>query len=681
MSDIDKALLASWSEILGIIAKLNYSLMEVLNSYLYIFIFSIIFIASLIKLSPLKTHHEHSFLQMTAIAIRRLILWFVLATTVIVIGNFFAYTFTSISTPTNMLAAYWWKWFATISIDAAPYLVFAFVAAKAIRLICFRYGSPALSAFAKKLRNNQSKEKLSDIRSEHGRYKPIDFVPSKHYKKGFMLVGINPQKKPIRVPISTWLETNMQVIGPTRYGKGVILGGIMDQTIINGDGLFYIDPKRDKFAPHIMYQQALKQGRKFYYLTLHDDGIGKWSPFSGGSKRDALARIEQAFGLELTGQAGTDFYKTQEKRELFAAFDRSQTIEGLYNQLEGSDSALRTIAELERWSAIKSLNPKKGKGFSIENALKENAVVYVQGDLNDNTVKDATKIFISELIQEIRRLDKARSNHVTVVIDEVSFLASQTLTQALATILGFRANFVLAYQSQKDLLNLDDKSVNAEYVYQSINVNSQIKAVYGGADFDTAKWLADTSGTINKNVTKFESTDVSATGGETWQQHRMLGDQEENLITANTILTLEPRVCAFIQPRHLTEICCTSFVPVKSFDDLETYLERKQRVYTHTNETKNNDTKDSVEAPDESFTNKPEPKPEPKPESKPEPQPESKPSSKTERNRKRREKQKTKKIEGKNEGVAAPDFSSFNINSDKEKKKSDSEMMNDLDDI
>ncbi len=45
---------------------------------------------------------------------------------------------------------------------------------------------------------------------------------------------------------------------------------------------------------------------------------------------------------------------------------------------------------------------------------------------------------------------------------------------------------MLAYQSQNDLLNIDDQIVNPKYVYQSINVNSQMKAIYGGADFETA---------------------------------------------------------------------------------------------------------------------------------------------------------------------------------------------------
>jgi hypothetical protein len=149
---------------------------------------------------------------------------------------------------------------------------------------------------------------------------------------------------------------------------------------------------------------------------------------------------------------------------------------------------------------------------------------------------------------------------------------------------------VLDYQSQNDLLNIDDKTVNPKYVHQSINVNSQIKAVYGGADFETAEWAANLSGTIMKEVTKMEKTDISRTGGETWENQRTVGALEENYINTNMVLTLPPRVCVFVQPRHLASICFNSFVPVKDMKALDGYLEHKDKAYnTPTTTTENDD--------------------------------------------------------------------------------------------
>jgi hypothetical protein len=115
--------------------------------------------------------------------------------------------------------------------------------------------------------------------------------------------------------------------------------------------------------------------------------------------------------------------------------------------------------------------PKTASSFSIKKALLDGAIVYVQGKLDDAVVKTATKVFIREIIQESKTLVKERQHHLTVVVDEVSFLVSKTLAEATSTILADNVNFVLAYQSIDDLLNLDDATVNPRYINQNINVN------------------------------------------------------------------------------------------------------------------------------------------------------------------------------------------------------------------
>ena len=536
-----------------------------------------IFVGCLIGMAPLSTHHEHPFYQIIFIWVRKTILW----TGFIMIVLPFIMLYLYDMTMQNKLAdsqQVWLNWFLNLAKQNRLIIFGSAASGWTLRFIIKRYVLPTWSAILRSLRNTQTKENPTDIRQEASRFKVKDFLPYKHYKKGFILVGLDEKDKPVQIPASTWYETNMQVIGPTRYGKGVIMGSLMDQAIRRGDCLFYIDPKKDKFAPHVMYQACQSTGRKFYYLTLHDDGIGKWAPFAGGTDRDGLTRLESAFGLDFTGDPGTDYYKSQERKELEKAFRQTRNVEGLKTLMEDTD-ANRINAELARWSSIKSLSPHSGGGFSIEKALKEGAVVYVQGSLDDSVIKTATKIFITELIQEARRLNKDRKTHLTAVIDEVSFLASKTLAQALATTVGFRVNFVLAYQSQNDLLNIDDTTVNPKYVHQSINVNSQIKAVFGGADFETAEWAANLSGTITKEVTKMEKIEISGTGGETWEKQRTVGALEENYINTNMVITLPPRVCVFIQPRHLASICLSAFIPVKDMNALDRFLAHKNKVY------------------------------------------------------------------------------------------------------
>ncbi|PCS24020.1 TraM recognition domain-containing protein [Candidatus Enterovibrio escicola] len=559
--------------VLNWFGQVNYALMELSNDYWWPVLACMILIGCLIGMSPLSTHHEQTFYQILFVWIRKTILWIGAGLFILPFVMLYLYDMTMQNRTDSQQA--WLNWFINLA-KLNWFVIFsAATSGWLLRFIYKRYTLPIWSAMLRRLRNKQTEETPTDIREEISRFKAKDFLSQKHYKENYVLVGLDEKDKPIHIPTSTWYETNMQVVGPTRFGKGVIMGTIMDQAIRRGDCLFYIDPKKDKFAPHVMYQACIEAGRKFYYVTLHDEGIGKWAPFLAGSDRDGLARLEAAFGLELTGNPGTDYYKSQERKELEKAFKKTRNIEGLRNIMEETE-ANRINAELARWSNIESLCPKKG-GFSIEKALKEGAVVYIQGSLDDSVVKTATKTFITELIQTARQHDKERTSHLTAVIDEVSFVASKTLAQALATAVGFRVNFVLAYQSQNDLLNIEDQTVNPKYVYQSINVNSQIKAIYGGADFETAEWAANLSGTITKEVTKIEKTEISATGGETWEQQRSVGILEENYINTNIVLTLPPRVCVFVQPGHLASICFSSFVPIKDMKALDDHLAYKEK--------------------------------------------------------------------------------------------------------
>ena len=445
-----------------------------------------------------------------------------------------------------------------------------------LRFILNRWGAPLCSSLLRRFRFLQPTQSPNDIQQEVNQYQRKDFDPAKYYQQDKIFIGLDQDNSPDYVSLDTWHETNMQVIGPTRYGKGVLLGCLMDQSIRLGDALVYIDPKADTWAPHILLQAAKATSRPFYYLALHDDGPGSWAPFTGGSIRDAAARLEIAFGLQYTGNAGTDYYKSQEKAELEAILLRDRSIKGMFNALKDNDKTNRINAELAQWSEIQALCPVDNTSFSIERALEENAIVYVQGSLDDAIVTTATKVFITEYVQTARTLfkQKKRTTHATMVVDEVSFLASQTLAKSLATCIGFNMNFVLTYQSPSDLLNIDDKTIDPKYLLQSITVNSQLKVTYGGSDKDSAELVSKLSGTTMKSFTRLETTDVnSATGGEVWKNGRSIMQQEVPLIHSNTMYVLPPRVCAFFQPHSLAQIRYTSHVPVSDTQILDEYLE------------------------------------------------------------------------------------------------------------
>ncbi|WP_018694134.1 type IV secretory system conjugative DNA transfer family protein [Algicola sagamiensis] len=565
-------------QILDFFGKVNYSVMTWADTSYWWCWAAIIFIGSLVGMSPLSSHHEHTFLETLSVFLRKGLLIVGFGLFILPFIMLYVYDMTTMNELFSGTQAFL-QWFLNMTQKNGWSVIPAFLIGYFLRFSYNRYFLTLISKVKRYLRNTQSEDSISDIVEENAKYKSKDFLPNKYYKEGFIFIALDEHNKPIYVPLETWRETNSQIVGPTRYGKGVIIGALIDQVIRMNDMCVYIDPKDDTFAKHLMYQACQATGRKFYYVSLHDDDLGSWAPFTGGVENDAFSRLLTAFNLEKTGDPGTDYYKGQETKVLRPIFSRTRRIEGILNEMSGLLESSSAEAGLEVWSTYTSLNPKPKKGFSVEQAIKENAVVYFQGSLDDQVIKTATKMFIVELIQELRRLKKTgeKKSHATVIVDEVSFLVSEKLREALATIVGFGVNFVNAYQSPSDLENTDDVNLNGKTLRHSVDVNSQIKAIYGGADFETAEWAANLSGKIRKEVTKSEQTDIKTGGAEMWDKGRTIGTVEENLIPTNVVLTLPKRVCVFVQPQQLMKVAFTSFVPVDNMEHLNEFLDAKKK--------------------------------------------------------------------------------------------------------
>jgi hypothetical protein len=577
------------STVVDYTARTVYSIMEWSNPNYWVIWAGVTFLASMLSLAPWTLPKEHDFTDLMAHAIRRCLFWTGVS---LVVGALFFFWCYDMSYR-DRVANHWgifqtWLWESFKANGWMP--IGAALAGFGVRLLYFRYVHVWLSALFRRWRNTQSDEVESDIRTERERFNAKDFVPAKFYdpKGESIFVGLDTDGKPLTIPIDTWRETNMQIIGPTRYGKGVAAGCIMDQVVRMGDALFYIDPKKDRWAPHLLLQACMDTGRPFYYVALHDNSIGFWSPFEGGNRRDAYTRLTAIFEMQEGGDAGTDFYKAQEKKlfKRIIRMDQSFAISDIYHTIKSwneaprrdpKEKALKIEAQLENWSQIGALNPPRGvQGFSIEKALLEGACVYVQGDLMDETVKKATKAFIMELIQESMRLAPSRKHHVTIVIDELRFLVSKIVADALATAVGSRVNIVTMYQSILDLRSPDDVNLDGESILQSVNVNSQLKLIYGGADFETAKWVAELSGTRNKSVTAMEKTNIRTAGAEEYERGRTLKTLAEALIPENVVLTLPPRVCVLFRPRELAAVSHSSFVPVRNEESLPRWLKARK---------------------------------------------------------------------------------------------------------
>jgi hypothetical protein len=172
-------------------------------------------------------------------------------------------------------AAWTWGWLPPLGL----------VAGLALRVGWARFVVPRLSRLFQRRLVRQEDHQRSDMRLEVGKLKTRDFEPRRHYMAGEVFIGLDTAGQPIYLPGKTFRETHMQVVGPTRFGKGVLLGVMLEQAIEAGGSVIYIDPKADKFVPYIMADACERAGRKLIYIDLTGEDT-RWAPFEGGSLRD-----------------------------------------------------------------------------------------------------------------------------------------------------------------------------------------------------------------------------------------------------------------------------------------------------------------------------------------------------------------------------------------------------------
>lgn len=447
--------------------------------------------------------------------------------------------------------------------------------AMVVKSIFLRFVEPVLSYWFHHGRNTLGIDAKADIRSTAGVLSAKDFSPVDHYKEGQIFFGLDSANTAVYVDLETFRKANLQVIGPTRFGKGVLLGTLLDQAVRAGHVVIYVDPKDDEWLPWVMHHAAGADHR-FVVIDLNAVGKQRWAPFAGGTLRERRARITVACGLADTGTDG-DFYKRTERGILDEILPKcgSGSIASMLAALEakGADgkplreNAARLYESLREWSLVPALNPEK-KGLTVEDVLKNGWVFYFRGSMDDRTMLAATRIFIMEVIQQAKRLKTERAGRqLTLAVDELKFLVSQELSDALATSLGHNVNIVICHQSIGDLRAPEDRTLDGAALEQGVVTNCQLKVLYR-CDPQTAEWGAKLSGTKQITVVRSEKVHTNVAGGQVYNDDHTLANEEEALIPENVLLSLPPKVGVIYSPRALASVVYTSPMRVAKGEDL-----------------------------------------------------------------------------------------------------------------
>jgi hypothetical protein len=454
-----------------------------------------------------------------------------------------------------------------------PLYLMGLVGAIILRIWIVRHGKPWLSAKLRDLRVTQHTDKLSDVRAELERQASSngsrEFTPADHYQSGEVFTGFSPTGRKIMIPEDVFLGTHHVVIGATRYGKGITFQTWAEQAVLRGDTVVVVDPKGDEYLPAVLERVAGQVGRPFVFVNLNDDGVGRWGPVLAGPLDERVVRITELLNLKERG-TDADHYKVLAGSALRRALDavKSSTLSSLEAELgkmSVSDEEFKALIspreKLRRMAKRRGLNTAGKSSLDIDKSLLNNAVVYVVGSIDDEDILTATRCLIIEIVQSARRLRADRTSPVSLFVDELKFLASDVIMRALAAAAYTKLNMSLAFQNFGDMEAPVDQSLNGKALLKNVLTNCQVKLFFGGSDRDTAEWISETSGTVQKRVAKMESTEVGKFGGERWTDKRIIGDVEENLVPVNQVLSLRQRCAIIFQPNHLADAVCVS--PIK----------------------------------------------------------------------------------------------------------------------
>lgn len=457
------------------------------------------------------------------------------------------------------------------------------------------YGSSKLqakfSAFLSNftIRNSIRKGAKTDIRQMKNilpiiaNYNPIKYIK---LNKG-IFIGHDENIKPIYLKEpDDWYKRHFLIVGSTRTGKGIIMGYLGVQSLRLGETVIFLDPKGDKFMPHIYKAECEQLGVPYDYIDLTQDSkqINLIADFNG---RDLKNCFIEAFSQREMGSE-SDVYRKNEQEflENFANFivashssydrdnasvlDRKSLVDICkdYDVQRYSDKFKSSVSDLNKLCNIGSINAASGK--SLSELFDGGGCIYIVGDLLDETMKKIQRFIFCRFVQLARNhanevdLNGGEEKQITIFADEFVAHVSRFVAESFTVSLGWGLKIVSAIQDLK-LLKGAPADIDPEFLEGAVFGNSQNKLFYRADDIATADFLSEMTGKIQIEEEQKVVTRNSLNSEQLDRQTR-LTQSERNYFDRNMILNLkqfEAIFCASLGYRDtIACLCKTSPVPV-----------------------------------------------------------------------------------------------------------------------
>ena len=312
-------------------------------------------------------------------------------------------------------------------------------------------------------------------------------------------------RAPIYVPWPLFRETHAQILGSTGSGKGVSLGVLGYQFVLNKEALIVFDPKGDARLPLVLSLAAKQSGQEFIHLDLQAGASAQFNILEGASENEIEELLVAGLGLQPSGGEG-NYYRgidqdaAEQVSKLATARQLTQIITlpllleiaQLSKQLSKADNFVRRLRQVCELRVIQTTH-----GIGISEHIRRGNVIYIRGSTDNHRVKMLQTMLLIRILQIIKTryiLDSVtqQKRPVCMILDEFKHLLSPVALDMLGVVREMGCHALLAHQSLADLAacpGLDRRDVEPVVVD-----NATLKLVFRIGDEQAAKGFANKSG-------------------------------------------------------------------------------------------------------------------------------------------------------------------------------------------
>lgn len=455
-------------------------------------------------------------------------------------------------------------WVALIAFTAAG-IVFHYVARRML--------APELDKLKHKMIKKTSLERnvRTDVRSVKELlpntlvYRPEDYID---LAKG-VFVGMNRHHEPQYILLKDWQKQHAAIIGTTGAGKGVATALILSQSIIAGEGVFFLDPKNDEFAPHVFKKVCEDAGKPFVLIDLNNKNY-QLNLIKDIDDEQLEELLIAGFSLgDKGGSGGSDFFRIDDRRAARATAklineDPTATIRDLFDgdYVQGISETIKGFfGKIEELALLNAINAVEG--FDLKKIFDEGGCCYVIGSLRNSKVLMAQKMIFMRLLQLAETRDRINETPrtIAIVLDELKYHLSRAALEGLGTARDKGVHIIMTLQSIDDMKDCS-ADLNADAIMGAVVENSKFKLVYRLMSPETAEWVAKMSGTIlvDDESRKAKTSKVLT---EIIDDERTIRQAERYFVDSNMLLNLPDFVSYIFTTKELPRAALIAPLKVK----------------------------------------------------------------------------------------------------------------------